>query len=66
MVDEPGESPVVGAAPDAVVPGEEGDAAGPPALGATFAPCLEPKIADTMLPKTLMLSSDLTYEPARY
>ena len=67
MVDEPGEAPVVGAVPaDAVVPGDEGGAAGPPAVGATFAPCLEPKIADTMLPKTLMLSSDLTFAPARY
>ena len=66
MVDEPGEEPVVGGAPaDAVVPGDEGGTAGPPAVGAAFAPCLEPKIAETMLPKTLMLSSDLTFETAR-
>jgi hypothetical protein len=67
IVDELGEASVVGVAPaDAVVPGDEGGAAVAPGAGATFAPCLEPKIADTMLPKTLMLSSNLTLVPASH
>ena len=36
---------------------DEGAAVDPPAVGVTVAACLEPKIADTMLPKTLMVSS---------
>jgi hypothetical protein len=42
-----------------------GGVADPPAVGVTLAACLEPKIADTMLPKTLMLFSDPKLEPER-
>jgi hypothetical protein len=56
--DEPAEALFDGVVPvDAVVAEDAGAAADPPAVGATVAACLEPKIADTMLPKTLMLSS---------
>src|SRR3954465_11375587 len=47
-------------APDEVAGPDGADAGDPgvaPADGATFAPCLEPKMADTMLPNTLMLPS---------
>lgn len=42
-----------------------GGVADPPAVGVILAACLEPKIADTMLPKTLMLFSDPELEPER-
>src|SRR5512144_576223 len=42
---------------DAGVPFDEGGAAAVPVVGATVAACLEPKMADTILPNTLMLSS---------
>jgi len=38
-------------------PADAGDPDGAPADGATFAACLEPKMADTMLPNTLMMPS---------
>src|SRR4029079_5115295 len=58
----PAAAPAVapGEAPDpegAGAPGDAGEPDGAPAEGATFAPCLEPKMADTMLPNTLMLPS---------
>src|SRR5262245_52656239 len=42
---------------DAMVPVEEGADEDGAAAGVTPAACFEPKIADTMLPKTLILSS---------
>ena len=50
---------------DADVLEDGGGVADPPAVGATLAACLEPKIADTMLPKTLMLFSDPKLELER-
>ena len=47
-------------APDDVADPDGADAGDPgvaPADGATFAACLEPKMADTMLPNTLMMPS---------
>src|SRR6516164_11543362 len=56
------EAPAAGAVDGegAVVPFSEpadGEAAEEPAAAVTLAACLEPKMADTMLPKTLILSS---------
>src|SRR6187200_1526872 len=42
---------------DAGVPFDEGGVAAVPVVGVTVAACLEPKMADTILPNTLMLSS---------
>jgi hypothetical protein len=63
--------PVDGVPVGAGIPGDAdvleggGGVADPPAVGVTLAACLEPKIADTMLPKTLMLFSDPKLEPER-
>src|SRR3954469_13411304 len=47
-----------GAAPEGPdPPADAGAPDGAPADGATFAACLEPKMADTMLPNTLMMPS---------
>src|SRR5215471_19540918 len=47
----------------------DGGGAGEPAAAVTLAACLEPKMADTILPKTLILSSCLlrpaTRQPER-
>src|SRR4051794_63371 len=54
----PAVAPSDAADPDcADVPGDADDPDGAPADGATFAACLDPKMADTMLPNTLMMPS---------
>ena len=52
--DVPGAAPVPAGAD---VPVDEGGMEDVPAVGVTPAACLEPKMADTMLPNTLMISS---------
>src|SRR5262249_26115443 len=46
---------------DADVVGGEGDGEDGPAAAVTPAACLEPKMADTMFPKTLILSSRVAF-----
>ena len=54
----PAVAPDDAADPDgADAPADAGDPDGALADGATFAACLEPKMADTMLPNTLMMPS---------
>jgi hypothetical protein len=52
----PAAAPDDAADPDGA-PADAGDPGAAPADGATFAACLEPKMADTMLPNTLMMLS---------
>jgi hypothetical protein len=52
----PAAAPDDAADPDGA-PADAGDPGVAPADGATFAACLEPKMADTMLPNTLMMLS---------
>src|SRR3954469_18663257 len=54
----PAAAPADAADPDgADAPAHAGAPGAAPADGATFAACLEPKMADTMLPNTLMMPS---------
>src|SRR3954470_16947788 len=54
----PAAAPADAADPDgADAPADAGDPGVAPADGAAFAACLEPKMADTMLPNTLMMPS---------
>ena len=54
----PAVAPDDAADPDgAEAPADASDPGVAPADGATFATCLEPKMADTMLPNTLMMPS---------
>src|SRR3954447_10299207 len=56
----PAVAPDDAAVPDgADVPADAGDPDGAVADGAAFAACFEPKMADTMLPNTLMIPSCL-------
>jgi hypothetical protein len=62
---EPADVPVdVDIPADVDVPADEGGAAAFPPAGVTSEACLEPKIADTMLPKMLIVASLRSFLPA--
>jgi hypothetical protein len=54
-----------GAAADLVVAVDEGGAAAAPPAGVTPAACFDPKMADTMLPKMLIVASSLSLRSFR-